>query len=122
MKALNERLMEQILQRENLREAYRQVKANAGAAGVDHMEVGELPEHIHRHWPVLKEKLLQGRYKPGPVRAVEIPKAQGGVRLLGIPTVQDRWLQQAIHQVLSPLFEPQFSDSSYGFRPGRESP
>jgi RNA-directed DNA polymerase len=121
MKALNESLMERILERENLREAYRQVKANAGAAGVDRMEVGELPEHIHQHWPVLKEKLLQGRYKPSPVRAVEIPKAQGGVRRLGIPTVQDRWLQQAMHQVLSPLFEPQFSDSSYGFRPGRSA-
>ncbi len=121
MRVLNERLMEQVLDRENLQAAYLQVKANRGAPGIDGMEVEALPEHIRRHWGKLKEKLMQGRYKPSVVRGVELAKPQGGVRLLGIPSVQDRWLQQAIHQVLSPIFEAEFSESSYGFRPGRSA-
>lgn len=121
MSVLNEELMERILDSENLRAAYVQVKANRGAPGIDGMEVEALPEHVHRHWGKLKEKLIQGGYKPSVVRGVEIAKPQGGVRLLGIPSVQDRWLQQAIHQVLLPIFETEFSDSSYGFRPGRSA-
>lgn len=121
MDVLNERLMEAILQEENLESAYRRVKANGGSAGVDGMEVEALSEHLCAHGKRIGEKLLLGSYQPSPVRGVEIPKAQGGVRLLGIPTVQDRWIQQAIQQELTPLFEPHFSDSSYGFRPGRSA-
>lgn len=119
MTVLNERLMEVILTEENLQAAYRQVKANGGAPGVDGMGVKALAEHRDRHGDRIKAKLLEGRYQPSPVRGVAIPKPQGGVRVLGIPTVQDRWLQQAIQQVLTPMFEPLFSESSYGFRPGR---
>lgn len=121
MTVLNERLMEAILTEENLQAADRQVKANGGAPGVDGMGVKALAEHLDRHGDWIKAKLLEGRYQPSPVRGVEIPKPQGGVRVLGIPTVQDRWLQQAIQQVLTPMFEPLFSDSSFGFRPGRSA-
>ncbi len=121
MTVLNERLMEVILTEENLQAAHRQVKANGGAPGMDGMGVKALAEHLDRHGDRIKAKLLEGRYQPSPVRGVEIPKPQGGVRVLGIPTVQDRWLQQAIQQVLTPMFEPLFSDSSHGFRPGRRA-
>lgn len=117
----NERLMEAILEEDNLRRAYRQVKANAGAAGIDGMDVEDLGEHLRKHVGRIKEKVLEGSYKPSAVRGVAIPKPQGGTRELGIPTAQDRWLQQAIHQVLSDLFEPTFSESSYGYRPGRSA-
>ena len=107
--------------RGNLMLAYQRVVRNKGAAGVDGMGVAELKEHRKQHWPAIKAKLLAGRYIPQAVRRVEIPKPQGGVRMLGIPTVTDRLIQQALHQVLSPISEADFSESSYGFRPGRNA-
>jgi len=115
------RLLEAILGRENMMAALRRVEANKGAPGVDGMPVEELRAFLKVHWPRIKEDLLAGRYRPAPVRGVEIPKPGGGKRLLGIPTVLDRLIQQAMHQVLMPLFDPGFSDSSYGFRPGRSA-
>lgn len=114
-------LMEQVLSRPNLMGAYQRVISNKGAAGVDQMSVTALKEHLQQHWPGLRERLLAGDYHPQPVRRVSIPKPQGGERILGIPTVQDRLIQQALHQVLSPMLEPNFSDHSYGFRPGRSA-
>ena len=113
--------MDEVLSRENLNAAYRVVKANAGAPGVDGMSVEELKEHVRKHWETLQSKLRAGEYQPAAVRAVEIPKAKGGVRTLGIPTVVDRLIQQGVHQVLSPIFEKDFSNHSYGFRPGRSA-
>jgi len=116
------RLMEQIVSRENMMTAYRRVMANKGAPGIDKMSVEQLKPYLKEHWPRIKEELLSERYKPAPVRGVEIPKPGGkGKRLLGIPTVLDRLIQQAIHQVLMPIFDPGFSNSSYGFRPGRSA-
>jgi len=116
------RLMERIVSRENMMTAYRRVLANKGAPGVDKMTVEQLKPYLVEHWPHIKEELLAGRYKPAPVRGVELPKPGGkGMRLLGIPTVLDRLIQQAIHQVLMPIFDPGFSNSSYGFRPGRSA-
>jgi len=113
-------LMEEVVGRENLLAAYRRVKANGGAPGVDGMTVGALWDHCRAHWARIREELLRGRYAPQPVRRVEIPKPDGkGVRLLGIPTVMDRLIQQALHQVLTPIFDPTFSEGSFGFRPGR---
>ncbi|MEX1197235.1 MAG: group II intron reverse transcriptase/maturase [Pseudohongiellaceae bacterium] len=114
-------LMERVLERSNLMRAYQRVVSNKGAAGVDRMPVTVLKGHLQQHWPLLRERLLAGDYHPQPVRRVSIPKPQGGERILGIPTVQDRLIQQALHQVLSPLLEPGFSDHSYGFRPGRSA-
>ena len=114
-------LMEQVLERPNLMRAYQRVVSNRGAAGVDQMPVTALKGHLQQHWPTLRERLLAGDYHPQPVRRVSIPKPQGGERTLGIPTVQDRLIQQALHQVLSPTLEPTFSDHSYGFRPGRSA-
>ncbi len=94
---------------------------NKGSHGVDGMKVDELREHIKKHWETIKAKLLEGTYNPSPVRRVEIPKPDGGIRLLGIPTVLDRMIQQAIAQVLNPIYEPIFSDNSYGFRPRRSA-
>ena len=112
-------MMEAVVARENLLDAYRQVMGNKGAAGVDHMTVEQLKPYLQEHWARIKESLLNGTYQPQAVRCVEIPKPNGGVRQLGIPTVVDRLIQQALHQILSPIFEPGFSESSYGFRPGR---
>lgn len=114
-------LMEAVVERGNLKLAYQRVLANKGAAGVDQLAVSELKEHLKRHWPSLRTRLLAGSYQPQPVRRVDIPKPQGGVRTLGIPTVVDRLIQQALHQVLQPIFEPTFADASYGFRPGRSA-
>ena len=114
-------LMEAVLERGNLMRAYQRVVWNKGAAGVDNMPVDALKGHLQHHWPTLRARLMAGTYQPQPVRRVSLPKPQGGERLLGIPTVQDRLIQQALHQVLSPLLEPSFSDSSYGFRPGRSA-
>lgn len=114
-------LWERIFSRANLFAALERVQANGGAPGVDGMTVEELPEHLKTHWPSIREKLEAGTYRPSPVRRVEIPKPSGGVRLIGIPTVQDRLIQQAIHQVLSLEYEPRFSEHSYGFRPGRSA-
>lgn len=94
---------------------------NKGAAGVDGIGIAEFKEHLKQHWPTIKAKLLAGTYIPQAVRRVDIPKPQGGVRILGIPTLTDRLIQQALHQVLSPIFEADFSESSYGLRPGRNA-
>lgn len=116
-----EKLMEEVLRRENLFRALKRVRSNKGAPGVDGMTVDELPEFLKEEWSRIREELLSRTYVPKPVRVVEIPKASGGVRMLGIPTVLDRLIQQAILQVLSPIFEPSFSDGSFGFRPGRSA-
>lgn len=116
-----EQLMEAVVARENLLRAYQQVMSNKGAAGVDQMNVEQLKPYLQEHWAQIREELLKGQYQPQPVRSVEIPKPQGGMRQLGIPTVVDRLIQQALHQVLSPIFEPGFSESSYGFRPRRSA-
>jgi group II intron reverse transcriptase/maturase len=116
-----EGLWERIFSRDNLMVALKRVQRNGGAPGVDGMTVEELPDHLRAHWPSIREKLEAGRYEPSPVKRVEIPKPGKGTRQLGIPTVQDRFIQQAIHQVLSPQFEPTFSEHSYGFRPGRSA-
>jgi RNA-directed DNA polymerase len=114
--------MEAVVERGNMWAALRRVEANKGAAGVDRMPVDQLRPHLRQNWPRIKEELLGGQYKPSPVRAVEIPKPGGrGTRKLGIPTAQDRLIQQAVHQVLTPIFDPGFSESSYGFRPGRSA-
>jgi len=111
--------MERVVERSNLRLAYQRVVENKGAAGVDEMPVSELKDWLAVHWPSVKKALLEGRYLPRPVRRVDIPKPMGGVRTLGVPTVVDRLIQQALHQALQPLFEPTFSEGSYGFRPGK---
>jgi RNA-directed DNA polymerase len=116
------RLMEMIVSRENMMAAYRRVVANKGAPGIDRMTVEQLEPHLVKHWPHIREELLADRYRPAPVRGVEIPKPGGkGVRVLGIPTALDRLIQQAMHQMLMPIFDPDFSSSSYGFRPGRSA-
>jgi group II intron reverse transcriptase/maturase len=114
-------LMEQVLERENLKRAYQRVKRNKGAPGIDEVTVEELQEYLWDHWGRIKEELLKGTYKPQAVRRLEIPKPDGGVRLLGIPTVIDRLIQQAVLQALTPIFDPTFSPFSYGFRPGRSA-
>ena len=113
------RLLEDVLERDNMLEAMYRVIRNKGSHGIDGMKTDELREHVKKTWITVKSKLLEGRYNPSPVRRVEIPKPDGGVRLLGIPTVQDRMIQQAIAQVLSKIYEPTFSESSFGFRPNR---
>jgi len=114
-------LLERVLERENLLRALRRVERNGGAPGVDGMTVEELRPFLHRHWMHIREDLLHGRYRPQPVRRVEIPKSGGGVRHLGIPTVLDRLIQQAWLQVLTPIFDPHFSAYSYGYRPRRRA-
>ena len=114
-------LMEAVVERSNMQRAYQRVIRNKGAAGVDGLGVSELGDLLRQHWPTIKAKLLAGSYCPQPVRQVSIPKPNGGERKLGIPTVLDRLIQQALHQVLSPIFEPTFSAHSYGFRPGRNA-
>jgi group II intron reverse transcriptase/maturase len=114
-------LMDTVCERGNLMLAYDRVVKNKGAAGVDGIGIAEFKGHLKQHWPTIKAKLLTGDYVPSPVRRVDIPKPQGGVRTLGIPTLTDRLIQQALHQVLSPIFEADFSESSYGFRPGRNA-
>jgi RNA-directed DNA polymerase len=116
------RLMEEICERENLREALRRVRANQGSAGVDGMTVEQITGYLKQHWPAIREQLLSGTYKPQPVRRVEIPKPDGGgVRKLGIPSTLDRFIQQAVLQVLQRQWDRTFSDHSYGFRPGRSA-
>jgi retron-type reverse transcriptase len=110
-----------VIERNNMILALRRVEQNKGAAGIDDMSVDELRTQLKIQWPMIKEQLLNGTYQPKPVRKVEIPKPGGGVRKLGIPTELDRFIQQALHQALTPIFEPQFSESSYGFRPGRSA-
>jgi RNA-directed DNA polymerase len=119
--AIAEQLMEEVCGRENCKQALTRVKANKGSAGVDGMTVQQLPEYLKQHWPAIREQLLSGTYKPQPVRRVEIPKPDGGVRKLGIPTVLDRFIQQAVMQVLQGRWDRTFSNHSYGFRPGRSA-
>ena len=114
-------LMERVVSRANLMAAVKKVRANKGSAGVDGMTTEELRAHLMTAWPRLREELLAGRYHPQPVKRVAIPKSGGGMRELGIPTVVDRFIQQALLQVLQPIFDPTFSDSSFGFRPGRSA-
>src|SRR6266567_3204107 len=119
--ALGEQLMEEVCERENCKQALARVKANKGSPGVDGMTVQQLPEHLKQHWPAIREQLLSGTYKPQPVKRVEIPKPDGGMRKLGIPTVLDRFIQQAVMQALQRKWDRTFSDHSYGFRPGRSA-
>lgn len=114
-------LLEKVLHRDNLNLAYKRVKRNGGSHGIDGMGVGELLPYLREHGERIRECIREGKYKPELVLRVEIPKPDGGVRLLGIPTVLDRMIQQAIAQVLTPIFEKEFSDGSYGFRPGRSA-
>jgi RNA-directed DNA polymerase len=113
--------MEGVVERENLRKALARVKRNKGAGGVDGMSVDDLPAYLKEHWPTIRAELLEGTYKPQPVRRVEIPKASGGMRPLGIPTVLDRFIQQAVMQVLQAEWDRTFSEASFGFRPKRSA-
>jgi RNA-directed DNA polymerase len=114
-------MLERILSRDNLLRAWHRVRVNKGAAGVDSVTIDEFPAYLKEHWPEIKRKVLDGTYKPSPVKRVEIPKRAGGKRPLGIPTVLDRVIQQAILQVLQPIFDSGFSESSFGFRPRRSA-
>src|SRR6202140_3271350 len=116
-----ERVMEEVCERENCKQALRRVQANRGSSGVDGMNVGELADYLGQHWPAIREQLLSGTYRPQPVKRVEIPKPDGGVRKLGIPALLDRFIQQAVLQVLQGRWDRTFSDHSYGFRPGRSA-
>jgi len=116
-----EQLMEEVCERENLKRALRRVKANKGSPGIDGMEVGELPGYLKQHWPAIGEQLRNGTYQPQPVKRVEIAKPDGGMRKLGIPTVLDRFIQQAVMQVLQGRWDPTFSEHSHGFRPQRSA-
>jgi len=113
------KLLDKILSRENMLEAYNQVKSNKGSAGIDGITIEEIDDYLRQNWRLTKELIKQRKYRPQPVLRVEIPKPNGGIRQLGIPTVMDRMIQQAIVQVISPICEPHFSDTSYGFRPNR---
>lgn len=119
--SFNDQLMEEILDRENLKKALRKVQSNKGCAGVDGVKVDDLKDYLWLIWPEIKEQLLTGKYKPSPVKRVEIPKPNGGVRKLGIPTVLDRFIQQAVAQVMQKGYDPTFSERSYGFRPKRSA-
>ena len=120
-RAMYEDLMDDAVRQDNCERALKAVIRNKGAAGIDRMSVEELEEHLQRHWPKIRAKLLSGAYVPSPVKRVEIPKPNGGTRVLGIPTVQDRFIQQLLLQVMTPIYEPGFSEQSYGFRPGRSA-
>src|SRR3954469_7484039 len=115
------RIMEDVCERANLKEALRQVRGNKGSAGVDRITVDQLGDYLKQYWPAIREQLLNGTYEPKPVRRVEIPKPDGGMRKLGIPTVLDRFIQQAVMQVLQGKWDRTFSEYSYGFRPGRSA-
>jgi RNA-directed DNA polymerase len=115
------RIMEDVCERANLKKALRQVRSNKGSAGIDRMTVDQLGDYLKQHWPAIREQLLNGTYEPKPVRRVEIPKPDGGMRKLGIPTVLDRFIQQAVMQVLQRRWDPTFSRHSYGFRPRRSA-
>ena len=117
----NVNLLERILSRENMLLAWKRVKANKGAPGIDGVTIEEFPDYLREHWQGIRDELLAGSYQPSPVRRVEIPKPTGGYRPLGIPIVLDRLIQQAIAQVLNPIFDPDFSEHSFGFRPGRSA-
>jgi RNA-directed DNA polymerase len=119
--ASHEQLMEEVCERKNCWQAYKRVKANKGSPGIDGMKVGDFSGYLKQHWPTIREQLLKGTYRPQPVRRVEIPKPDGGVRKLGIPTVLDRLIQQAVMQVLQRRWDPTFSEHSHGFRPKRSA-
>ena len=119
--ALHDELMGRIVDPANMRRAWKRVKANQGAPGVDGMTLEDFPAFARLHWLTIRQALLDGTYQPQPVRRVSIPKPHGGERWLGIPNVVDRVIQQAIGQVLIPIFDPAFSESSFGFRPGRSA-
>ncbi len=119
--AESDTLMERVLAPANLKRAYQRVVSNKGAPGADGMAVDHLAGYVKQYWPTLKARLLAGEYHPQGVRVVEIPKPKGGTRQLGIPSVVDRLIQQALLQQLTPIFDPLFSDYSYGFRPGRSA-
>ena len=118
---MHEELMEQVVRQENATAAWLAVKRNGGAPGIDGMTTQQLRDHVRKHWETIRAKLLSGTYVPSPVRRVEIPKPNGGVRLLGIPTVLDRWIQQMLLQALQPILDPTFSAQSFGFRPGKSA-
>lgn len=119
--ALHATLMARVLDRANLQQAWKRVKANRGAPGIDGMRIEDFPAFARSHWSGIRQQLADGSYRPQPVRRVSIPKPHGGERLLGVPTVVDRVIQQAVAQVLTPIFDPHFSGSSFGFRPGRSA-
>ena len=114
-------LIEAMVERSNMLEAYKRVVSNKGAAGMDEIPVEELKSYCQAHWEMHRMEILSGKYKPQPVLRVEIPKPDGGKRMLGIPTVMDRMIQQALLQILTPIFDPGFSESSFGFRPGKSA-
>ena len=118
---MNDSMMDLILSPDNMWEAWKRVKRNGGSPGIDGITIPEFPAYLQNRWPRIKRALLDGYYVPSPVLRVEIPKKSGGNRMLGIPTVLDRVIQQAIAQVLNPIFDPDFSEHSYGFRPGRSA-
>jgi RNA-directed DNA polymerase len=117
----SDRLLEMILERRNMFRALNQVCANMGAPGIDKMPINKIRGYLRRHWPKIKEDLLSGQYRPLPVRRKQIDKPDGGVRLLGIPTVLDRVIQQAMAQIVEQIWDPTFSEFSYGFRPKRSA-
>ena len=118
---MNSSMMDLVLSSENMHKAWKQVKRNGGSPGIDGMTVDKFPDYLRKRWNKIKQALFLGYYVPSPVLKVEIPKKSGGVRQLGIPTILDRVIQQAISQVLNPIFDPDFSESSFGFRPGRSA-
>ena len=118
---INDDLLDAVLASDNLARAWKRVKANKGAPGSDGVTIADFPAYAREHWPTVREQIEQGQYVPQPVRRVELRKSGGGTRKLGIPVIVDRVLQQAIAQVLTPIFDPTFSDSSFGFRPGRNA-
>lgn len=120
-KADSEQLMEEVCEWQNCEQALARVKSNKGSAGVDGMTVEQLPDYLKKHWSTIREQMLSGTYKPQPVKRVEIPKPDGGMRQLGIPTVLDRFIQQALLQILQGRWDRTFSEHSYGFRPGRSA-
>ncbi len=120
--AAEERLMEEVCERKNLEIAWKRVRANKGSPGVDGLTLDDTAAYLREHWPTIREQLLTGTYTPQPVKRVEIPKPEGGLRTLGVPCVVDRLIQQAVLQVLQPRRDPTFSPHSYGFRPGRSAP
>ena len=119
--ALHVDLMQAVVHPINMHLAWKRVKSNKGAPGIDGMPIEDFPAFARTHWVTIRQALLEGRYRPSPVRRVMIPKPDGGERALGIPTVLDRLIQQAIGQVLTPIFDPAFSESSFGFRPKRSA-
>ncbi len=118
---LNDSMMDLVLTSENMQKAWKQVKRNGGSPGIDGMTIDKFPDYLHERWHKIRQALLLGYYVPAPVLRVEIPKKSGGKRMLGIPTILDRVIQQAISQILNPIFDPEFSEYSYGFRPGRSA-